>query len=56
MKIKMTLAAIALTVAPNFALAMEGCGFSHVKQSASLCTEGQTWSETLGTCVATPSS
>ena len=58
MNIKTTLVAIALSLAPVSAIAMEGCGLGHMKTetTASVCTEGQTFDETLGVCVATASS
>jgi len=55
MKIKTTLVALTLVLAPTYALAGGDCsGFDNRAQSASVCTEGQTFNETLGMCVTTP--
>lgn len=52
MKIKTTLAVIALTLAPTFALAEGGCNFGKVKmQSVSQCEIGQVWDGATQTCV-----
>ena len=51
MKIKTTLAVIALTLAPTFALA-EGCNFGKVQmQSASQCVVGQVFDAATQTCI-----
>jgi hypothetical protein len=49
MKIKTTLAVIALTLAPSLALA-EGCIHSMKQQSASQCAAGQVWNAETQTC------
>ena len=53
MKTKVLLAALALTVTPSLALAMEGCGFGHVKTDdvAMTCAQGSIYSADLKTCV-----
>lgn len=57
MKIKTTLAVIALTVAPSFAVAGPDCGYGKTTlQSASQCAVGQIWNEATQTCVAPVSS
>lgn len=48
MKLKATIAAIALTLAPTFAVAMGGCG---METSASQCGVGQVWDQTTNSCV-----
>lgn len=55
MKIKSTLAVIALTLAPSLALA-QGCENHKVQQSASQCEVGQVWDSATSTCVAATSS
>ncbi|HSF64950.1 MAG TPA: hypothetical protein VLA78_11210 [Paracoccaceae bacterium] len=54
MKIKTTLAVIALTLAPGIAAA-QCSGYDTSKVTASACQEGQTWNPTTQTCT-TPSS
>lgn len=57
MTIKTTLAAIALALAPTFALAGPGCGGDKEHMTtASSCQDGYTWDEAKATCVMTPSS
>ena len=58
MKIKCTLVAVVLSLAPVSAIAMQGCGMGHMKTetTASVCVEGQTFNEALGVCVPTASS
>jgi hypothetical protein len=51
MKIKTTLAAIALTLAPTLALAGGGCMFGK-QQSASQCAPGQVWNAATQSCSA----
>lgn len=48
MKIKLLFAALALSLAPSFALAYECGGFSH---TASACAAGQSYDAATGTCV-----
>lgn len=56
MKIKTTLAAIALSLAPGLALA-QGCHSDQIKaESASSCVPGATWDEAKSACVANPTS
>lgn len=56
MKIKTTLAALALSIAPTLALAGPGCsGMDHTKVTASSCVQGSVWDEAKGACVATTS-
>jgi hypothetical protein len=53
MKIKTTLAVIALTLAPTFALAAGGCNYGETRmQSVSQCPVGQTYDAATQTCVA----
>jgi hypothetical protein len=49
MKIKTTLAVIALTLAPTLALAGAGCDAAKM-QSASQCAAGQVWDAAQQTC------
>jgi hypothetical protein len=57
MKIKTTLAVIALTLAPSIALAFGGCNYGRTEvQSVSQCAVGQIWDEATQTCVAPVSS
>jgi hypothetical protein len=52
MKIKSTLAVIALTLAPTFALAEGGCNYGKVQmQSASQCAIGQVFDAATQTCI-----
>jgi hypothetical protein len=51
MKLKTTFAAIALALAPSFALAMGGCGMDHVTTSASQCEVGQVWDTSTNSCI-----
>ncbi|QYZ71383.1 adenylosuccinate lyase [Neotabrizicola shimadae] len=54
MKKRLTLAALALTLAPGFAFAM--CSGHEVKQeSASACPADQVWNAETGTCMKTTS-
>jgi hypothetical protein len=56
MKRKMTLAALALMLAPGAALAM-GCAHDSVKETtASTCVDGAVWDEATGACVPTTTS
>ncbi len=54
MKMKVTLAALALALAPGMAAAM--CSWEKTQQSASQCQQGQTWDEASQTCIAPVSS
>ena len=54
MKIKTTLAVIALTLAPSLALA-QGCNHERL-QSVSQCAVGQVWDAVSQTCVTPVSS
>jgi hypothetical protein len=55
MKIKTTLAVIALTLAPTMSFAY--CSGDKVKQeTAASCMAGATWDEAKGACVANPTS
>ena len=56
MKTKLTIAALALTLAPSLALAMGGCSDAKHEQTAMSCAEGSVWDPAKGTCVAQPSS
>ncbi len=56
MKIKTTLAVIALSLAPTLALAGGDCGMKAKEITASSCIAGSTWDEAKGTCVANPTS
>ncbi|MEZ5754376.1 MAG: adenylosuccinate lyase [Paracoccaceae bacterium] len=51
MKIKTTLIALTLGLAPTFALAGGGCNWEKTQQSASSCAEGTVYDATSGTCV-----
>ena len=51
MKVKLFVAAVALSLAPGMALAM--CG---MQQSASQCQQGTVWDEDTRTCIAPVSS
>ncbi len=53
MKLKLTLAAVALTLAPGMAAAM--CSWEK-SQSASQCGAGQVWDADSQTCTTPPSS
>jgi hypothetical protein len=56
MKIRTTLAVIALSLAPGLALA-QGCRGDQIKdKTASSCMAGSTWDETKSACVANPTS
>jgi hypothetical protein len=50
---KLTLAALALMLAPGWALAMGGgCSYGAVHDTtASSCVDGAVWDETTGACV-----
>jgi hypothetical protein len=53
MKIKTTLAVIALTLAPSLALAEGGCAFGKAKmQSVSQCVPGQVFDAATQTCIS----
>jgi hypothetical protein len=55
MKIKTTLAVIALTLAPSLAFAQ--CNSEKMKQeTAASCAAGATWDEAKGACVMNPTS
>lgn len=57
MKIKTTLAMIALSLAPGMALAGGDCHGDKVKaESAASCIPGAVWDEAKGACVTTPTS
>jgi hypothetical protein len=57
MKIKTTLAALALMLSPGMLMAGEGCGGSMKHEvTASTCAQGAVWDETKGMCVVQPSS
>lgn len=55
MKIRMTLATIALALAPALALA-QGCEHGRMSQSASECLPGQVWDAGTQSCVTPTSS
>jgi len=50
MKFRLAIAALALAVAPGFALALGGCGMDRTT-SASACAEGQVWDAASETCI-----
>jgi hypothetical protein len=55
MKIKTTLAVIALTLAPSFAFAQ--CSGDKMKEvTAASCVPGAVWDEAKGACVINPTS
>ena len=54
MKMKLTLAALALVLAPGIAAAMCSAGKAH--EQASQCLQGQTWDAATQTCIAPVSS
>ena len=54
MKIKTTLAVIALTLAPSFAFAQ--CSGKMTEETAASCVPGAVWDEAKGACVANPTS
>lgn len=56
MKIRTTLAVLALSLTPAMAFAGPGCGNKIKAESASSCVPGSTWDETKATCVANPTS
>jgi hypothetical protein len=57
MKIKTTLAVIALSLAPGLAFAGGGCSGMKAKEvTASSCVPGTTWDEASKACVAPTSS
>lgn len=56
MKIKTTLAVIALMLSPTFALAEGGCDHMKSNISASACTEGTVYDAKTGTCLPVTSS
>jgi hypothetical protein len=51
MKIKTTLVALTLSLAPTFALAGGGCNSDKMKISASSCVEGTVYDAATGVCV-----
>lgn len=51
MKIKFTLAALALALSPTLALAGGGCDREKMNISASSCAEGTVYDAATGTCV-----
>ena len=51
MKIKTTLIALSLTLAPTLALAGGGCNSEKTRISASSCAEGTVYDAATGTCV-----
>ena len=56
MKIRTTLAVLALSLAPAMAFAGPGCGNKIKAETASSCMAGSTWDETRAACVANPTS
>ena len=50
MRLKTTLAALALAALPAAALA-EGCNWQHMKESATSCPEGSVLDAQTGSCV-----
>lgn len=50
MRLKLTAAALLLTLLPAVAMA-EGCGWNHMKDSASQCPDGHVYDSTAGACV-----
>ena len=50
MKFRLAIAALALAVAPSFAVALGGCGMDRTT-SASTCGEGQVWDAASETCI-----
>lgn len=54
MKITLTLAALALSLAPAVAFAQ--CSGSKMQETASSCAPGSTWDPVTATCTANPSS
>lgn len=55
MKMKTLLAALALTVAPGFALAYS-CNFDRIDTASMTCAEGSAWDAATQTCVPVASS
>ena len=52
MRLKTTLAALALAALPTMSFAMGGCNWDRTPAStATVCGEGQTYDVTTGTCV-----
>ena len=51
MKFRLAIAALALAVAPSFAVALGGCGMDRVTTSASSCADGQIWDAASETCI-----
>ncbi len=51
MAFRTSLAALALALAPGFALA-QGCNYDKATQTTSQCQVGQTWDAASQTCVA----
>ncbi len=52
MKIKTTLAVIALALTPGWALAKTGCsGMERIDTTAASCAEGFVWDSGTGTCI-----
>lgn len=51
MKLRLTLAAVALTLAPGIGLAMGCSGYKH-EQTVMSCAEGMVLDAATGTCVA----
>lgn len=51
MKIKTTLIALTLSLAPGFALAGGGCDREKMNISASSCAEGTVYDAASGTCI-----
>jgi hypothetical protein len=56
MKIKTTLAALALSIVPGLAFAGGGCHDGMKEVTASSCKDGAVWDESKGMCVVQPSS
>ena len=54
MKLKLTLAALALALAPGMASAM--CSWEKTQQSASQCSSGQVWDADSQSCITPLSS
>jgi hypothetical protein len=55
MKIALSLAALALSLAPAVAFA-QGCADKVKDETASSCMPGYAWDQATATCTATPSS
>lgn len=51
-RLTMPLAVLALVALPSFAAAGEGCGWKHLEQSASQCSDGQVYDSSTRSCVS----